>query len=69
MYSQDFPGSSLYEGLPVVVLKELNENTVTAWKLQTWREKFAPYFTRRETAVKLTADYWWDKVSRKAAAF
>ena len=50
----------LYEGLPVVVVKEWEE--VTAEKLAVWREELAGLFEGGALRERLSVEWWVEQV-------
>lgn len=59
------PLDPLYEGLPVVIVKDWDE--VTDENMQKWLEQYKDAFTNLSFRMKLTNDYWMNKI--KTAAF
>mmetsp|Transcript_26854 Transcript_26854/g.39481 ORF Transcript_26854/g.39481 Transcript_26854/m.39481 type:complete len:490 (+) Transcript_26854:61-1530(+) len=60
-----FPGDTVYDGLPVVLVDVLPSDTLTRRNLQLWRDQLAHMFEgrqRREVVEKLMTDFWWNRV-------
>lgn len=53
----------LFEGLPVVIVKDWSE--ITEENLLKWREKYKDAFTNPEYRKKLTCDYWLNVIRSK----
>lgn len=55
------PLDALYEGLPVVIVKDWNE--ITEDNLNKWALKFGDALTNINYRTKLTTAYWWNKIN------
>lgn len=58
------PLDPLYEGLPVVIVKDWDE--VTEDNMQKWLEQYKDAFTNLSYRMKLTNDYWMNKIRTAA---
>ena len=58
-----------YSELPVAFVDDWDENCLSEAKLQGWVDKLSPYYEldhlRKQTAYRLSLDYWWGKVMRE----
>jgi hypothetical protein len=54
----------LYEGLPVVIVKEWNE--ITPKNLTLWLEKFVDKINDTSVRERLTLKYWMEKIRMQA---
>jgi hypothetical protein len=59
------PLDALYEGLPVVIVKEWEE--ITAPSLSTWHAEYRDFFERPEVQERLTNVYWIARARRALA--
>lgn len=61
------PMTDAYQGLPVVIIDEWNENTITSDKLNEWYNLYNKYFTddvlRKKVLEIISLKYWVDKIS------
>ncbi|HEY5236247.1 MAG TPA: hypothetical protein VIJ14_08730 [Rhabdochlamydiaceae bacterium] len=57
----------LYEGLPVVIVKDWSE--ITDENLEKWLDQYRDAFTNPEYRSKLTNGYWFDKIRAAAAPY
>ena len=66
---RSFGGDAIYRSLPVVIVQNWTEDTLTASALERWRDAVAPHFEslskRSEDLRQLTAHHWWMKVERE----
>ena len=58
------PLDPLYEGLPVVIVKDWSE--VTSANLDKWLEQYKDAFTNPSYREKLTYKYWFSKILSKS---
>jgi hypothetical protein len=58
---------ALYEGLPVVIVKDWSE--VTTENMELWLEQYKDAFTNPAYREKLTAAYWIKMILEKAAPY
>jgi hypothetical protein len=61
------PLDPLYEGLPVVIVKDWSE--ITEGNLEKWMVQYHDAFTNPEYRAKLTNGYWFDKIRAAAAPY
>ena len=62
-----FPGDSIYDDLPVVLVDVLPSASIHQHNLEKWRDKFAPMFEgrlRKGVVEKLMTDFWWNRITR-----
>lgn len=57
------PLDPLYEGLPVVIVKDWSE--ITKENFDTWKELYGDAFTNPNYREKLTHSYWMNKIKSK----
>jgi hypothetical protein len=57
----------VYEGLPVVIVKDWSE--ITEENLEKWMDLYHDAFTNPEYRSKLTNGYWFDKMRAPAAPY
>ena len=57
----------LYEGLPVAIVNDWDE--VTQEKLDGWLEEFGDTLSNPEYRIRLTHDYWMDKIQARQVEF
>lgn len=56
----------LYEGLPVVIVKDWSE--ITEYNLNKWLTQYSDAFTNQMYRKKLTNKYWWSKIKASSQA-
>ena len=61
------PLDSMYEGLPVVVVKDWDE--ITDANLDRWLEQYKDAFTNPDYRHKLTHRYWMDQIKAVAQSY
>lgn len=54
------PLDPLYEGLPVVIVKDWSE--ITKENMELWLATYGDAFTNQDYRIKLTNDYWLNKI-------
>ncbi len=63
---EDNPTIEPYKNLPVIIVPEWNEESLSPEKLDEWLEKLRPHYEspslRKATLHKLTMKYWWDQI-------
>ena len=57
----------LYDGLPVVIIKDWSE--ITSENMDTWLAKYGDAFTNISYREKLTHKYWFNKIQASAASY
>ena len=67
-----YEDDSAYRELPVVMVDEWSNKTITFENLQRWRNKLMPFYTdrilREKVLYKLSMTFWWSKVEAKLQA-
>jgi len=61
------PLDPLYEGLPVVIVKDWSE--ITKENFDKWKELYGDAFTNPNYREKLTHSYWMNKIKSKQAEY
>lgn len=61
------PLDPLYEGLPVVIVQDWSE--VTKENLDRWLKEFGDVLQNKEYRIKITHDYWYNKMLEKALPY
>ncbi|WPT12838.1 hypothetical protein PSENEW3_00002679 [Picochlorum sp. SENEW3] len=60
---------SAYRQLPVVLVDEWSEDSITEEKLAEWKRRLHPYYStpegRLEVLYRLSMEYWWKHVENK----
>lgn len=64
------PVARAYEDLPVAIVDDWRADEITEEKLRAWLNTFSDAFDtpagRRNTLLRLSADYWWSKIAAGA---